>query len=397
MDSDIIGYATVQDDKGTTYLVTGGALGSTSEASTLSDLQSLLGDTLPRVVKFTGDLSGNAKINIKSNKTLIGVGTAHLRGIALSINQARNIIVRNITISKVRDTLNTNDAFEINGGSKNIVIDHCELFSDRDHGKDYYDGLLDIKNGSTFITVAWTSLHDHYKACLISSGDDQYIDTVARITFHHNYFFNIESRLPLIRFGKAHIFNNYYKNCSDAINTRMGACVRVEKNFFENVGKAVFSDYSPILGNVYLIDNHFGSSSFITSPISEFTPPYFFTPDPKENVPSIVMDNIKLTSVNQPNYRPTEFKLEQNFPNPFNPATTINYQLSVVSNVTLKIYDLLGREVVTLVNGIKEVGYYNLTFDASRIASGIYFAHFTATPTNGQKPFKQVRKLLLTK
>jgi len=69
---------------------------------------------------------------------------------------------------------------------------------------------------------------------------------------------------------------------------------------------------------------------------------------------------------------PKEFKLEQNFPNPFNPTTTIQYQLPVNSKVTLKVYDILGSELKTLVNEEQEAGYKEVKFDASNVASGIY-------------------------
>jgi len=75
---------------------------------------------------------------------------------------------------------------------------------------------------------------------------------------------------------------------------------------------------------------------------------------------------------------PKEFKLEQNFPNPFNPTTTIQYQLPVNSKVTLKIYDILGSEVKTLVNEEQEAGYKEVKFDASNFASGIYIYRLQA-------------------
>ena len=69
---------------------------------------------------------------------------------------------------------------------------------------------------------------------------------------------------------------------------------------------------------------------------------------------------------------PIEFALEQNYPNPFNPATTIKFSIPEVSKVTLKIYDLLGREVSTLINDTRNAGNYEVNFDASGLASGMY-------------------------
>ncbi|MBK7631732.1 MAG: CotH kinase family protein [Ignavibacteriales bacterium] len=87
----------------------------------------------------------------------------------------------------------------------------------------------------------------------------------------------------------------------------------------------------------------------------------------------------------------TEFKLDQNYPNPFNPTTTISFQLPVSSQVTLKIYDLLGKEIVTLVDEMKNAGSYQFNFDASQLASGMYFYRLDT------KNFSQVRKMILLK
>ena len=89
--------------------------------------------------------------------------------------------------------------------------------------------------------------------------------------------------------------------------------------------------------------------------------------------------------------------LMENYPNPFNPTTTIRYQLSAVSNVSLKVYDVLGREVATLVDGMKEAGYYTANFDGSKLASGVYFTRFVVKPQNGGTPIVQVKKMLLMK
>jgi len=93
---------------------------------------------------------------------------------------------------------------------------------------------------------------------------------------------------------------------------------------------------------------------------------------------------------------PSGFILEQNYPNPFNPTTVISYKLSVISYIELKIFDLLGREVVTLVNETKSPGTHTAKWDGinasgQRTASGIYFYRM-------QTPYESsVKKLVLTK
>ncbi len=70
---------------------------------------------------------------------------------------------------------------------------------------------------------------------------------------------------------------------------------------------------------------------------------------------------------------PSQFNLEQNYPNPFNPVTTIKYQIPEISFVTLKVYDVLGNEIATLVSEEKPAGSYEINFNSSNLSSGIYF------------------------
>lgn len=93
---------------------------------------------------------------------------------------------------------------------------------------------------------------------------------------------------------------------------------------------------------------------------------------------------------------PSEFALLENSPNPFNPSTTISYQLPVASNVTLTVLDRLGRQVATLANGQQPAGTHQLQFDANGLASGVYFYRLSATSSAGQS-FVQTRKLMLLK
>jgi hypothetical protein len=91
-----------------------------------------------------------------------------------------------------------------------------------------------------------------------------------------------------------------------------------------------------------------------------------------------------------------EYTLGQNYPNPFNPSTTINFSLAVDSKVSLKIFDVLGQEVATLVNGQLAAGSQKVSFDASSLNSGVYFYRIDANGNDGQK-FSSVKKMILTK
>jgi len=88
---------------------------------------------------------------------------------------------------------------------------------------------------------------------------------------------------------------------------------------------------------------------------------------------------------------PSDFRLEQNFPNPFNPATNIRYSISKTSKVTLRVFDVLGREVQSLVNTVQAPGQYTVTFSGRDLASGVYFYQLTAGA------FIETKKLMVLK
>ena len=98
------------------------------------------------------------------------------------------------------------------------------------------------------------------------------------------------------------------------------------------------------------------------------------------------------TSVENPEtVLPAHFRLEQNYPNPFNPNTRIDYYIPQTAFVSIKVYDILGREVAQLVHEIKQPGSYSLQFDGMNLPSGVYFYSITA----GE--FHQVKKMILMK
>ena len=88
---------------------------------------------------------------------------------------------------------------------------------------------------------------------------------------------------------------------------------------------------------------------------------------------------------------PTKFALQQNYPNPFNPSTNISWQSPVGSWQTLKVYDILGNEVATIVNEEKPAGNYQIEFNASHFASGIYYYQLRAGD------FVETKKMILLK
>ena len=88
---------------------------------------------------------------------------------------------------------------------------------------------------------------------------------------------------------------------------------------------------------------------------------------------------------------PEKFVLHQNYPNPFNPTTTIDYQIPNSGLVILKVYDLLGKEVATVVNEIKNVGKHTVTFNASSLPSGTYFYRIEVGD------YMDVKKMILLK
>jgi len=104
--------------------------------------------------------------------------------------------------------------------------------------------------------------------------------------------------------------------------------------------------------------------------------PMWMAKYPGDPVYQIWSSNIDLNTIGIENYEssvPAGFEIMQNYPNPFNPSTTIKYKVNRSGVVTLKVYDIAGKEITTLVNGVKNTGEHSITFDGSNLSSGIYF------------------------
>ncbi len=181
------------------------------------------------------------------------------------------------------------------------------------------------------------------------------------------------------------VFSNYYyvlnKEFADSLTTEESVSYRVE--LVNSASGNVAGAFDNIVYNKQNLDDYENISYQIDcSGIAEGN--YFFrlvtsvTGEAEYNLVNAVNDasSVAKRSFDKISFTgdkiPVTYDLSQNFPNPFNPATTINYQLPQTGHVTLKIYDILGREVATLVNEQKVQGRYSVNFNASHLASGVY-------------------------
>lgn len=250
--------------------------------------------------KITPSNTSESKIDIKdvSNVSIVGVGTnGEFDGIGIKIVRASNVIIRNLKIHHVNT--GDKDGISIEGPANNIWIDHNEIYNSLNVDKDYYDGLVDAKKNSEYITISWNYFHDSWKTSLVGSSDSDNYDR--KITYHHNRWENINSRGPLFRFGQGHLYNNYYYNVIESgINSRMGAKLRIEHNHFENAYNPIISQYSKEDGFWHVVNNKFVNStgSMPTTSTTSYTPPYSYTLDPVDSVKSIVTQYAGVGKVN---------------------------------------------------------------------------------------------------
>ncbi|KAJ5400076.1 hypothetical protein N7465_010565 [Penicillium sp. CMV-2018d] len=235
----------------------GGAGGTTTTVSSYAAFTAAVTGDEAKVVVVDGPITQAAKqVRVGSNTSIVGKDSkAILSGFGLLVKEQKNVIIRNLGVQKV--LAENGDAIGVQK-STNVWIDHCDVSSDTDHDKDYYDGLIDVTHAADFVTVSNTFIHDHWKASLIghsdSNGDE---DTgYLHVTQNNNYWYNINSRGPSFRFGTGHVYNSYYLDVSDGINTRQGAQLLVESNTFVGSKKPLYSTDS---GYAVANDNDFGS------------------------------------------------------------------------------------------------------------------------------------------
>lgn len=213
------------------------------------------------------------RIRVPANTTIIGVGAdARLRGAWIDIrpqstngNQPMNVIVRNLTFEDSFDCFPAWDPTDGAQGNWNALYDSISVrnathvWVDRNRfrnvttrdetlptyfGRLYqvHDGHLDVTNVSDFVTVSWNHFADHDKAMLIGSSDGASADRGRlRVTLHHNWFQNLGQRVPRVRFGQVHAYNNLYTVDTPVALQRYGyswgvgveSALRAEANHFQ--------------------------------------------------------------------------------------------------------------------------------------------------------------------
>lgn len=267
---------------------TGGAGGETVVVDNQADLERYIQDDTPRIVRVKGTITlepFGRKMNVGSNKTIIGIGADATisQGGFRAINQS-NIILRNLTI---RDSYvegddagkeNDFDGFQIDN-SHHIWIDHC-------HFTRLGDGLIDSRKGTDYITVSWCILSNHNKTFGIGWTDR----TDWHMTIHHTWFRNTQRRNPSFDQGIGHLFNNYFQDLTaHGLNVRGGAKVVLENSVFENVKSPII--YSGDDAALVARGNVFKNSPDAAEPRGEaFDPRKFYEYDlaPAEDVPALL-------------------------------------------------------------------------------------------------------------
>jgi pectate lyase len=411
-DFSMTGYATVEAEG---FITTTGGEGGTID--TVSSLEELLvyaasreENTAPGILYIKGKIESAESIAVSikhgANISIIGIGRdAELKNAGLKIWDYNNVILRNLTIHEV---LYPNDAITIDE-CHHVWIDHCELYSNIGEGIDVdtYDGLLDIKNGSRYVTVSWNYLHDHMKCSLIGHSDassHESIDSQFRITFHHNYFRLTDGRNPSLRFGAIHMFNNYLENIADyGIAVRQAGHAKLENNHFESVNIPVTTNkfdgpegYACLSGNIYSGTCSSDDNSITQSGCDFWDDlPYSYTPDSASQTAMLVklfagagvLDTVKAADpdtteipadseeVTMPLLFPC-FSVSLPYPQPVRNVLNIVMSLPEPGPVEVMVIDMSGKCLGSFFSGFLHEGINAIQLERGNLQTGLYFYVF---------------------
>lgn len=217
--------------------VTGGGGGPVVSVTTLApdgpgSLRTLSAGDSPRVVRFdvSGTIAIDHPISVGSNVTIDGSGASiTIVGAGFELWQSTNVVIRNLTI---RDAVHVDsDAIALRAGSRGVWLDHLDLSG-------FSDGLIDVTQGSTDVTISWSHLHDHGKGMLLGDASRSANFEPVDISLHHNLIENVGERSPLLRHGRFDISNNvirswgYSADSGYAVRVDCGAHARIENNQF---------------------------------------------------------------------------------------------------------------------------------------------------------------------
>ncbi|MFF3737745.1 polysaccharide lyase family 1 protein [Streptomyces sp. NPDC002566] len=264
---------------------TGGGGAAAVTVSTLAAFRTAVTGNAAKVVKVNGLITLSGQVDVGSNTTVLGVGSSSgFTGGGLRLKKVTNVVIRNLNISK---PLAPSDGVTVESSTK-VWIDHNSFSADRAHDKDYYDGLLDINHGSDNVTVSWNTFKDHFKGSLVGHSDKNASQDTGhlKVTYHHNHFSDVYSRIPSLRFGTGHFYDNYVVGADTAVHSRMGAQMLVENNVFRSTKIAVTTNRSSdVDGFANLRGNDLGGAATEISRTGTFTSaPYSYTAEPASSV-----------------------------------------------------------------------------------------------------------------
>jgi len=241
-----IGWASVSGDGVST--TTGGDGGDTVEPTSADELIAYAASDEPLIIQIEGSFDV-PRLNVASNKTLVGIGNAATLNGGVRIRgkddaNVENVILRNLHVNGGPSDAD-DDAMQIYF-AHHVWIDHADIY-------DGPDGNLDITHASSWVTISWTKFRytsayvkpsgedsDHRFSNLLGHSDNNSSEDTGRlkVTFHHDYWGErVIERMPRVRFGEVHVFNNYYNapNNNYCIGGGLEAHLLVENNYFDDV------------------------------------------------------------------------------------------------------------------------------------------------------------------
>jgi pectate lyase len=272
---------------------TGGAGGSSVTVTTAAAFRTAAEASTTQVITVSGNLNmGSSQVNVKSNKTIIGANSSSGIIGCLRLSGVSNVIIQNLNITNPSGA-GTGDGIEVSGCTR-VFIHKCSFV-------DCSDGSLDIVRAADNVTVSWcrfryASQTSHKFVNLIGNGDDATGDRgKLHVTMHHNWYdAGCTERMPRVRFGQVHVYNNYYaaSGSNYCINVGNKSQIKVENCYFQNQSRA-WANYSSssAQGRInWNSGNVFSGTSVPTwAPNSSvFTPSYSYSLNTGSSVPSSV-------------------------------------------------------------------------------------------------------------